>query len=71
MKYPYPLIQDGVMHHEVMEKLGIDETELLTLCKSNGIDAIEDCFLCLSQKNGYFMLKKESAKESYTPETHA
>ncbi len=58
MKYPFPLIQDGVMHHEVMDSLGVNEAELLKLCKANGIDKIEDCFICLYQKNGYFMLKK-------------
>lgn len=58
MKYPFPLIQDGVMHHEVMDSLEVNEAELLKLCKANGIDKIEDCFICLYQKNGYFMLKK-------------
>lgn len=58
VKYPFPLIKDGRIDHDVMEICNYCEEDLLKACQSNGIQKIEDVFLCLVQNNGLFLLKQ-------------
>lgn len=66
MKYPIPLIQDGVLNYSVMKLCGLDESTILAECKRNNIDQISDVFLCLYQKNGFYILKHCSQSAANT-----
>lgn len=57
MKYPFPLIQDGIIHPEVLDALSLSENDLENIVKAQGLK-IEEVFICLAQKNGYYILKK-------------
>lgn len=57
MSYPFPLIQDGLVHFEALSALSLTESDLEKIVKAQGL-TIPEVFLCLAQKNGYYVLKK-------------
>lgn len=59
VKHPYALISDGFVNEHVLKDLNLDETWLKKELKRQGVDQVEDVFLCLVQKNGLFVIKKE------------
>lgn len=60
MKYPIPLIQDGELDRSLLPYVKLEEKDLIKAMKQQGIDQIEDVFLCLYQKNGFYFLKHSS-----------
>ena len=57
MLYPFPLIQDGIVVDEALSDLGLSEEELHLIVAKQGLK-IPEVFICLKQKNGYYILKK-------------
>lgn len=57
-KWFEPLIQDGIIQQKVLDRIKKDEQWLLSQLKSEGVDRAEDVFLCMLQKNGLFVVKK-------------
>lgn len=60
-KYPFPIIQDGKINYEILNKIDINELELINILHKQGIDRFEDCFLCCYLKNGFVCWKKDSS----------
>lgn len=60
VKHPYPLISDGLINQKVLEELNYDEAWLKEALVKEGIQDYHDVFLCLLQKNGLFVIKKET-----------
>lgn len=61
VKWPDPLIADGILQKEVLHHIQLDETWLNDELRKQGIEKIEDVFLCLHQKNGLYVIKKHHA----------
>lgn len=59
VKHPCPLISDGVVLQQTLKDLSLDMNWLQKELKREGVDSFEDVFLCLIQKNGLFVVKKE------------
>lgn len=59
VKHPEPLISDGIINEKALEELHRDATWLSTSLKEEGIQNVEDVFLCMYQKDGFFVIKKE------------
>ncbi len=59
VKHPNPLISDGTVDKKALEDLSLDEEWLKKALLKEGIDNIKDVFLCIYQKNGLFVIKKE------------
>lgn len=57
--HPSPLISDGKINYRTLHAIEKDEKWLLSQIHQQGVDRIEDVFLCLWQKNGLYLLKKE------------
>ena len=59
VKHPDPLISDGSVNQRALQDLHKDETWLMENLKREGIQSSDEVFLCLWQKNGFFVVKKE------------
>lgn len=59
VKHPDPLISDGKINKEALQDLKRDESWLKECMKQEGIGDINDVFLCLLQKDGFYVIKKE------------
>lgn len=59
VKHPEPLINDGTVNQKALQDLHYDEKWLLDSLKSEGVGRLEDVFLCMYQKDGFFVIKKE------------
>lgn len=59
VKHPDPLVNDGVINQRALKDLGRDDNWLIDALKSEGVDDVHDVFLCLYQKDGFFVIKKE------------
>lgn len=59
VRHPYAIISDGCISERVLKDLHKDKEWLINELKKNGVANIEDVFLCLLQKNGLFVIKKE------------
>ncbi|MDE6475881.1 MAG: DUF421 domain-containing protein [Erysipelotrichaceae bacterium] len=58
VKYPFPLISDGIIDTKVLSALGFDEEWLNQALLKEGIEDYKDVFLCLYQKDGLFVIKR-------------
>ena len=58
LKWKDPLISDGIVQQQVLQAIGKDEAWLREQLETEGISDPADVFLCLWQKNGFFVLKK-------------
>ena len=66
VRHPDPLISDGTINQRALKDLKKDEVWLREAMKQEGIDHTEDVFLCIWQKNGFFVIKKElQSKNSF------
>ena len=61
-KYPFPLISDGKIDKEVINKLNIDERYINKELRNNKIANIDDVFLCFLGINDHlvFFMKENS-----------
>lgn len=59
VRHPDPLISDGVMNRNALFDLKKDETWLKNELKKEGIEDTNDVFLCMFQKDGFYVIKKE------------
>lgn len=60
MKYPIPLIQDGELDLSLLPYMNLTKEQVVHEMHRQGIEKIEDVFLCLYQKNGFYFLKQSS-----------
>lgn len=61
VKHPCPLVSDGIINQETLADLKLDEVWLSEALLKEGVDSYEDVFLCLLQKDGLYVIKKETA----------
>lgn len=59
VKHPCALISDGMINHQTLQDLSLDEVWLSEALLREGIESYHDVFLCLLQKDGLFVIKKE------------
>lgn len=59
VKHPDPLISDGEINKDALIQIGKSEEWLKGEIQKEGVDKIEDVFLCLWQKNGMYVIKRE------------
>lgn len=59
VKHPDPLVSDGSVNHKALKELSRDENWLRSCLKKEGIENLSEVFLCLYQKDGFFVIKKE------------
>lgn len=59
LKWPYPLIADGQIQTDSLNALGINQNQLMKELNRQGCESIDEVFLCLMQKNGLYVIKKE------------
>ena len=64
LKWKDPLISDGVVQRQVLDDIGKDEAWLKEQLQTEGVQDFSEIFLCLWQKNGFFVLKKSSEDPS-------
>lgn len=57
--YPDPLINDGIVNKCALKELHVDEAWLLRSLKVEGVTCLRDVFLCMYQKDGFFVIMKE------------
>ena len=60
VRHPEPLISDGIINQSVLDDLHQDVAWLLAALHKEGVERSEDVFLCMLQKNGLFVIKKET-----------
>lgn len=58
VRYPHPLISDGVIDREVLRSIGKDREWLTQQLRKQGTTA-EAVFLCLYQKDGLFVIRRQ------------
>lgn len=58
VRYPHPLISDGVIDREVLRSIGKDREWLTQQLGKQGTTA-EAVFLCLYQKDGLFVIRRQ------------
>ena len=58
VRYPHPLISDGVIEREVLRSIGKDREWLTQQLGKQGTTA-EAVFLCLYQKDGLFVIRRQ------------
>ena len=56
--YPHPIIYDGVINHKVLMDINKDEQWLRSCLRKQGIQDVEDVFLCILEKRGFYIIKK-------------
>lgn len=61
VKYPDPLISDGRINHKALRELGKSEEWLRREIRKEGAAAAEEVFLCMWQKNGFYIIKREAS----------
>ena len=59
VRYPSPLISDGIINKRALSDIHHDQEWLLQNLNREGIEKVEDVFLCLWQKNDFYIVKKE------------
>lgn len=59
VKHPSPIINDGMINKKALDDLGFDEEWLQEGLAKEGVDDYHDVFLCMYQKDGLFVIKKE------------
>ena len=58
VRYPHPLISDGQVNREALAHIGKDEAWLTQEMAKQGAQ-VQDVFLCLYQKDGLFVMKRQ------------
>lgn len=58
VKFPFPLISDGDINKESIESIEKDECWLLKELNKQGINTVEEVFLCLYQKDHLYVIRK-------------
>lgn len=58
VRYPHPLISDGQVNREALAHIGKDEAWLTQEMTKQGAQ-VQDVFLCLYQKDGLFVMKRQ------------
>ena len=58
VKYPFPLIQDGILMKNQCNACNVDINDLISSMNKEGIVSIKEVFLCLYTKNGFSFIKK-------------
>ena len=61
VKHPGCIIADGIINHYVLKDLELDEEWLIRALRKEGVGAVEEVFICLLQKDGLYVIKKEIA----------
>lgn len=65
VKHPSPLISDGMINDTALQDLGFDREWLSECLLREGVDDYRDVFLCMYQKDGFYVIKKElNSKDS-------
>lgn len=64
VKHPDPLISDGTLNQKALKDIDKDARWLKDALKAEGIAHIQDVFLCMYQKDGFFVIKKEIASKN-------
>ena len=65
VKHPSPLISDGMINDAALQDLGFDREWLSECLLREGVDDYRDVFLCMYQKDGLYVIKKElNSKDS-------
>lgn len=66
VKHPCPIISDGIINQQTLQDLDLDEVWLQEALLKEGVESHEDVFLCLLQKDGLYVIKKEiDSKDSF------
>lgn len=65
VKHPDPLISDGSVNKKALQELGKDMEWLKHAIRNEGVMDIKDVFLCLYQKDGMFVVKKEMNSKNH------
>lgn len=65
VKHPGPLISDGIVNQAALTDLHLDEVWLQEALLKEGISSFQDVFLCLLQKDGLYVIKKEIASANH------
>lgn len=60
VKYPFPIIQDGILQKDAFQKSGCEMNQVVSAMKKNGIKKIEDVFLCVITKSGFSFIRKNA-----------
>ena len=60
VKHPDPLISDGIVNEKALQELGKDQTWLQSQLKGEGVKHLQDVFLCMYQKDGFYVIMKET-----------
>ncbi len=61
VKHPSPLISDGIVNKSALGDLHLDEAWLQEALLKEGVNRFQDVFLCLLQKDGLYVIKRELA----------
>lgn len=60
VKYPFPLIQDGILQKTNIQDGCFDVEDILKSMHQNGIEKVEDVFICLYTNQGYSFIRKNA-----------
>lgn len=58
VKYPFPLIQDGILMKNQISACNINIDDLINSMNKEGLYSFKQIFLCLYTKNGFSFIKK-------------
>ncbi len=61
LMFPFPFISDGQLLPKVLKQAGVSEAWLLEELRKQGYDDVRTIFLCLWEKDGLFVVKKEGS----------
>lgn len=59
VKHPSPIISDGMINKHALQELGHDKEWLEESLLKEGVEDYHDVFLCMYQKDGLYVIKKE------------
>lgn len=59
VKHPSPLVSDGMINENALRDLGFDKEWLKECLSREGVEDYRDVFLCMYQKDGLYVVKKE------------
>lgn len=62
VRHPDPLVSDGIVNTLALEDLKKDVAWLERELRKEGIASLDEVFLCMLQKDGFFIVKKELKK---------
>lgn len=62
VQYPFPLIQDGKLQKNNIQDGEFNLEDILQSMRKNGIESIEEVFLCLYTKQGFSFIKRSNVE---------